>query len=246
MTRFAITDIHGGNLTFQALLRKIDFRRQDSLFLLGDYVDRGPDSMGVLETICCLKEAGYDVRPIRGNHDEMLLRTIMNDHDEYSEEYFDVWGRDTLESINVDVSGRPLSKYELFQANDPQVQMLFPARYLDLLESMPYILIEPDFVFVHAGLNMSFHDPVNDSDPIEMLWCASGNEDKRKLGGRQLVVGHIITNLNTIRKSVNSDCICLDNGAFTQAHPEKGNLVALNLDTKELIIQPWCDGEAYD
>jgi len=83
--RYAITDIHGGNLTFQALLRKINLRHSDQLFLLGDYVDRGPDSMGVLETICNLIDAGYDVRPLRGNHDEMLLRTITNDHDDYSE-----------------------------------------------------------------------------------------------------------------------------------------------------------------
>ncbi len=244
--RYAIADIHGGNLTFQALLRKIDFRRTDQLFLLGDYVDRGPDSMGVLETMCCLIEAGYDVRPIRGNHDEMLLRTIINDHDDYSEMYFDTWGRYTLESFEIKASGHSISKYELLHFPELIVPDFFPSKYLNLLESLPYIQVEPDYIFVHAGLDMSRNDPFSESDSYHMLWSRSITVVPEKMGGRQLVTGHMVRMIDDIRQSLDSTHIRLDNGAFTRQLPEMGNLVALNLDTKELIVQPWCDGEAYD
>jgi len=56
-----------------------------------------------------------------------------------------------------------------------------------------------------------------------------------------VVTGHLIKSISEIKLSLNSDRIYLDNGAFTGELPEKGNLVALDLDTKELIIQPWLD-----
>ena len=44
MAKYAISDIHGCLKSFQALLEKIDLKKEDELFLLGDYIDRGPDS----------------------------------------------------------------------------------------------------------------------------------------------------------------------------------------------------------
>jgi serine/threonine protein phosphatase 1 len=223
--RYAITDIHGCSRTFKTLLDRINLRHKDVLFLLGDYVDRGPDSMGVLETISHLLNAGYDVRPLRGNHDEMLLRTVLCGNDSFSKIYLDELG---------------LNSSQISGASEPNT---FPSQYIKLLESMPYIYVETDYVFVHAGLNMNADDPINDSDIIEMLWSRGDLIDSRKLGGRQLVTGHTIEPLDVIKDSVCTGHICLDNGAFTKRLPEMGNLVALSLETKELIIQPWCDGE---
>jgi hypothetical protein len=75
-----------------------------------------------------------------------------------------------------------------------------------------------------------------------MLWQESGIPDRRRLGGRAILTGHLITSIEEIRFFLSSDRISLDNGAFTGDLPERGNLVALNLDTKVLIIQPWLDG----
>lgn len=76
MSRYAITDIHGCARTFQHLLGEIDFGREDELFLLGDYIDRGPDSKGVLEYIWQLQGEGYAVRCLRGNHEQMLIEAL--------------------------------------------------------------------------------------------------------------------------------------------------------------------------
>jgi len=51
MKKFAISDIHGCAKTFKALLKKINFSKEDELYLLGDYIDRGPDSKGVIDYI---------------------------------------------------------------------------------------------------------------------------------------------------------------------------------------------------
>ncbi|MGB3587457.1 MAG: metallophosphoesterase, partial [Tunicatimonas sp.] len=57
MKQWVITDIHGCAKTFEALLQRINFRRSDSLYLLGDYVDRGPDSKGVLDLVMQLSQS---------------------------------------------------------------------------------------------------------------------------------------------------------------------------------------------
>ncbi|THH40549.1 metallophosphoesterase family protein [Neolewinella litorea] len=76
MSRYAISDIHGCASTFANLLQRIDFGRNDELFLLGDYIDRGPDSRGVLHHIWRLQGEGYQVVCLRGNHEQMLLDAL--------------------------------------------------------------------------------------------------------------------------------------------------------------------------
>ena len=76
MARYAITDIHGCPVTFRRLLDRIGFGPTDELYLLGDYIDRGPDSLGVLEHIWHLEEAGYQIHCLRGNHEQMLADAL--------------------------------------------------------------------------------------------------------------------------------------------------------------------------
>jgi len=51
MARFTISDIHGCAETFKKLLNRISFSKEDVLYLSGDYIDRGPDSKGVIDHI---------------------------------------------------------------------------------------------------------------------------------------------------------------------------------------------------
>jgi serine/threonine protein phosphatase 1 len=224
--KYVIADIHGGSGTFTALLDRINLRHSDQLYLLGDYVDRGPDNRGVLNTIIRLKQSGYDIRALRGNHDDALLRTVRNDHDMFSTHYRVEWGWHTMQSFGIE---------------EPEEM---PTKYTNFLESLPYLLVENEYIFVHAGLDMGKSDPLLESDPIYMLWDKSRSVDRSKLGDRTLVTGHVIDSIDAIKDSLNTDNIRLDNGAFTNKHPDWGNLVALNLDTKELTTQPWCDSSA--
>jgi len=71
--RYAISDIHGCPETLRFALEAVNFSREDELFLLGDYIDRGPDSQGVINYIWKLQADGHAVVCLRGNHEEMLL-----------------------------------------------------------------------------------------------------------------------------------------------------------------------------
>ena len=78
MRRFAISDIHGCIKTFKTLVDRIEFSKEDTLYLLGDYIDRGPDSKGVIDHIWKIQEEGYRVHCLRGNHEQMLLEELKN------------------------------------------------------------------------------------------------------------------------------------------------------------------------
>ena len=95
MRRFAITDIHGCAQTFKALLNRISFSKDDVLYLLGDYIDRGPDSRGVIDHIWKLQKEGYQVHCLRGNHEQMLLDEVASKNVWYKGEHA------TLQSFNA-------------------------------------------------------------------------------------------------------------------------------------------------
>lgn len=222
MTRYAIGDIHGGANTFRALLDKINLSLEDRLYLLGDYIDRGPDSKGVLDVIMQLLADGYEVRPVRGNHEDMLLEAVTGTNDDFLKYWLEEWG-DTLKSFGVSA---------------PQD---LPVRYLTLLDQLPYIRLEDDYVFVHAGLDLTAADPLTESSPTAMVWGGNAPFDEDKLQGRTLVTGHNIRPLPLIELSLRTNHILLDNGACTNMQPYLGNLLALNLETRALLVQPWCD-----
>jgi serine/threonine protein phosphatase 1 len=73
----AIGDIHGCSRALRALIAAVQLTVDDTLVLLGDYVDRGPDSRGVIEFILEL-ENSFRVVPLLGNHELMLLDAVDN------------------------------------------------------------------------------------------------------------------------------------------------------------------------
>jgi serine/threonine protein phosphatase 1 len=93
----AIGDVHGCSKALDALIEAIQPTPVDTLVMLGDYVDRGPDSRGVLDRLI---ELGSRCRlvPILGNHDQMMLDTL---NGEDSEIWLEVGGREALESYET-------------------------------------------------------------------------------------------------------------------------------------------------
>jgi serine/threonine protein phosphatase 1 len=96
----AIGDIHGCRAALEAILAAVEPGPADTIVTLGDYVDRGPDSRGVIERLLKLREQCRLV-PLLGNHDEMML----NVHDGHWELYVD-WlmfgGNATMESYDTE------------------------------------------------------------------------------------------------------------------------------------------------
>ena len=67
-----IGDVHGCSAALAALVRAIDLTPLDTLVFLGDFIDRGPDSRGVLGQVIALEQRCVLV-PLLGNHEEMIL-----------------------------------------------------------------------------------------------------------------------------------------------------------------------------
>ncbi|HLF63763.1 MAG TPA: metallophosphoesterase, partial [Saprospiraceae bacterium] len=83
---FAVGDIHGCHQTFRKLLLdEIRIKKSDRIYCLGDYVDRGPDSKGVVDFILELRRSGYHIHTLRGNHEQLMMTSIE------STENFELW-----------------------------------------------------------------------------------------------------------------------------------------------------------
>lgn len=94
----AISDIHGSYSEFNALLRKVNYRPlEDKLILMGDYVDRGPDSKRLVEQVMTMqREEGVIV--LKGNHDKMACDALTNEDDKLDTHWLSNGGYHTLMS----------------------------------------------------------------------------------------------------------------------------------------------------
>lgn len=218
MARFAISDIHGHNTKFKNLLKKIDFQKLDELFLLGDYIDRGPDSKGVLETIMNLQEQGYTISCLMGNHEQMLLQSVEDPSYEMN------WLRNGGETA--------LSSFSISSAEE------IPEKYLTFINSLKLYLELENFIFVHAGINMLAEDPFKDQ--LSFLWLRDWEEkfSKKWLGNRKVIHGHTPTSQKIItqQKANNQQVVVIDNGCFLE-RPGYGALCALDIDRFEFIFE---------
>jgi serine/threonine protein phosphatase 1 len=216
--RFVVGDIHGCSKTLRKMVEEVlQLKPEDTLYLLGDYVDRGPDSVGVLDYLLHLRDSGFDIRPIKGNHEYMLLNAVTDPAARSL--WFGNGGWGTLRELKID---------------SPEA---IPQRYLDFLTHLPYFLTTEGYVLVHAGLDFSTHNPLRDTPPQYMLWSRDCKVDPTKIDNRTLVTGHSVMPLFAIQKSLASSHISLDNGCSDKGELSCGSLLALDLDTRELLVQ---------
>lgn len=226
---WVIGDIHGCYETFSILVEEqIQLTKSDTLYLLGDYIDRGQNSKGVIDYILALRQMGYDIVSLKGNHEDVMLRCYQAAKSASSGIGFydlhDSWlhfgGKDTLASFEI-----------------THAKYLEP-EYVQFLEELQNYQVLENFVLTHAGLNFALEDPF--SDELAMMWIKNMPFDAAKIQYKRLVHGHVPTALETIRENIESEnpVLCLDNGCVYQGYKGLGSLVALELGSMELKVQP--------
>lgn len=198
----AISDIHGELELFNELLEKVKYDAgEDQLVLLGDYVDRGPDSKGVLERVVELKRQGAIV--LRGNHDQMMLEAAKGETGAAVN-----WLRNgalsTLQSYDASIKGMELPEMELFW------------EHVEFLKETAFYYETDGYIFVHAGVQPGV--PLQETDPYLLMWIR--DEFHRGYSGEKKVVfGHT----PTFKLRGTDDCsvyfgdnriIGIDGGAF--------------------------------
>lgn len=224
MRTFAISDIHGCQLTFDALLNKIGLNKEDQLYLLGDYIDRGPRSKQVLDQITNLKNEGYHLRCLRGNHEQMMLDA---QHDLMRERN---WRRNG--------GNAALDSFNAIDLDE------IPGRYFQQLEDCFHCLTTDDYVFVHAGLNFEAENPMDDKKA--MIWIRRWEDkaDKKWLNGRIIIHGHTPTRKKAIKKRFKRldeiPVLPIDNGC-AYSKDGFGNLCAVDLTNRELYFKKRVD-----
>jgi serine/threonine protein phosphatase 1 len=226
MNRFAISDIHGCSRTFLALLDRIAFSKADELYLLGDYVDRGPDSKGVFDAIFRMQSEGYTVRCLRGNHEQIVLRA------QSDLTGLDNWllsdGKVTADSFGV-----------------PSVQEI-PQTYLDYMNGLEYYFEVEEYILVHAGLNFRLYDPLADTRDLLVIrhWHSEIRHDW--LAGRVVVHGHTPVSRTDIeqqcRKLSSSPWLDIDAGCVYNSFDHRfergfGHLCAFDMRERTVIFQ---------
>jgi len=240
MRTWVIPDVHGCLLTLRALLEQlIVLKKDDTLIFLGDLIDRGPDSKGVLDYVMKLQASGVKTIVLRGNHEDYMTRVY---RDEISKSAFlKIFGLKTLSAKEWLYHG---GKQTMRSFNNIEPAEI-PVHYIDWIEKLGYYIEMEKFLIVHAGFNFNNKDIF--SDKRAMMWSRDYVIDPEKLGNRRIIHGHVPVTLDFIFQSVNSTAflfIDLDNGVYMPEKPGYGNLLALDPETMELLVQP--NIEAYE
>src|SRR5947207_12778149 len=108
----AIGDIHGCSTALEAVLAAIQPAEQDVIIALGDYVDRGPDSRGVIERVLALEKECHIV-PLLGNHEVMLLDALENGAEGAG--WLQYGGAETLASYDWSIGNIPPSHLDFLK-----------------------------------------------------------------------------------------------------------------------------------
>ena len=216
----AIGDIHGCAKTFHKLvIDEIRIRKSDTIYCIGDYIDRGPDSKGVIDFILDLRKKGYQIRTLRGNHEELMMES--GEDDQAYKDWVRNGGDATLKSFGV-------SSYADF-----------PPEYKNFFNRTRIYLLNGPYIFVHAGLNFGPDDIFKDREA--MLWIREFTVDKQKLGDHKIIHGHTPRPLEAIVNPERDDVYCLDAGCVYKDRPGHGYLVARNLTDGEWIVVGNCE-----
>lgn len=210
---YAIGDIHGRRDLLFALCRKItrDNRRrgaiaQTDIILLGDLIDRGPESAEVLRFAMESEPPFARLSTIKGNHEALFLE-VAGGETERLASWLYYGGREMLESfgINSGLLDEPEDNAEAIVA---AMHSQIPRRVHDWIAALPTSIRIGDYLFVHAGIRpgIAIDDQVED----DLLWIRDDFLESDAEHGATIVHGHTVTPSIVDRRNR----IGLDTGAY--------------------------------
>lgn len=226
MARWIIPDIHGCARTLEALLKNmLKVTRDDELFFLGDYIDRGPASKEVLDLLMNMQEGGWNIHCLKGNHEDYCVRTWEADQQRHL-------FKPDVQKLWENVGAK--ETYKSFGVKRPRE---IPEKYIEWMRNLLYYYEIENYILVHAGMNFKASDPFKDTH--SMITVRDFKVDYSKTGGKRIIHGHLPEDYgfidHVIQHPKGYDFIALDNGVFNVNKTGMGNLLAFNPDTNELM-----------
>ncbi len=219
---YVIGDVHGRRDLFEALIEAVE--RDDrargpartTIVLLGDLVDRGPDSAGVVERAMRWQQA-REVVLLAGNHEEMFLQSFEDTG--VLRHFLRHGGRQTVLSYGVPREDYDQASYEELQE---LMRAAVPAAHLAFLSAARDHLVAGDYLFVHAGIAPGV--PIDQQERHHLRWIREPFLEHAAPHPHMVVHGHTITDAVDAR----ANRIGIDTGAY-----RTGRLTALVLEGTE-------------
>ncbi len=205
---YAVGDIHGCSRQLDALLARIVADPAEGisrrfLVFLGDYVDRGPDSKGVIERLLT-PPAGFEATAVRGNHDQTLLDFLVDPA------VYGVWrefgGRETL--LSYGVTPPLFDQIEDFDRARNELAAALPATHRQFLERLVGGLRIGGYYFTHAGVRPGV--ALEEQSAEDLMWIREDFLNSRQDFGAVVVHGHTPTPQPVIQRNR----IGVDTGAY--------------------------------
>ena len=211
MSLYAIGDVHGCVLSLIALIEDIDPTPDDHVVFIGDYVDRGPDSKGVIDYLIDLRER-CRCTFLRGNHEAMMLNYI-----DYNE----------LELWHINGGDATLASYT------EMGRLHIPDEHVEFIRETVSYHDEPNYFFVHAGLkpHMTIMENLASHSDEVFLWERSHLSAQDFDWEKPVVCGHTPQKEPISRPKL----ICIDTGCVYVSYPGYGTLTAVKLPEREMI-----------
>lgn len=178
---FAVGDVHGNLRELTILLnfvrRREGLSEDDLVVFVGDYIDRGPSSAGVVEYVTAFREAHSETVCLQGNHEEMLLSFLGlgGSHGEY---YLKNGGSNCLQSYGIDVLSQDRS----------EIVRAIPEKHIDFFKTLEVGVVVGDYIFVHAGIRPGI--PLEEQNEGDLRWIRQEFIRSPHHLGKTVVFGH--------------------------------------------------------
>jgi serine/threonine protein phosphatase 1 len=221
MRTIVVGDIHGKLTLLNQLLEKAGYQPGlDRLVLIGDLVDRGEDARGVVARAIELREGAPElVTVLKGNHEEMMLDSLVEGDACASEVWYYNGGIETLQSYKVEDGS-----------------LKIPPEHIEFLSELPTWHEDEHAIYVHAGLveasDGTFVHPQETPEDPELLW-ARNRRFFNEYSGKTVVFGHTITGLVFGEREkiyLKEHLIGVDTGAYMT-----GMLSAIELPSRQVF-----------
>ncbi|MBW1689665.1 MAG: serine/threonine protein phosphatase [Deltaproteobacteria bacterium] len=180
---FIIGDIHGCLGMLKRLIDDIQWEpSKDRLIFIGDYIDRGEDSRGVIEFVSALTKDAQSVQCLIGNHEQML---------------FDYLSGEDTQTYILNGGGATLMSYN--RARHSKEDPLIPPPHLEFLSSLVPMVELDDYYIVHAGFRP--HVPIQEQTLFDMLWIRNEFLLSEYDFGKVVIFGHTPFNNPVVMKN---------------------------------------------
>ncbi|HZS07834.1 MAG TPA: metallophosphoesterase family protein [Blastocatellia bacterium] len=183
MRTLVIGDVHGKLPLLNRLIEETKYEAgTDRLVFIGDLVDRGEDSRGVVARVMGLKRESPElVTVIKGNHEEMMIDALSAPDAEKAELWYFNGGIETLQSYM-----------------EEEGKLNLPEQHFAFLSSLPTWFEDEHAIYVHAGLpegpDGTFLHPSRQPDNPELFWTRNRHFFS-EYKGKTVVFGHTIAGM---------------------------------------------------